>query len=1224
MFGNLFAEEEDEDKPVGMEPFGQASRRYAPSKGTGPPAPRQASRLCGILNQGATCYLNALLQTLHHTPEFREAIFSLKPEELGSLEDKDNAGSKVRVIPLQLQRIFSTLLLLDQEAASTTSLTDSFGWTDNQELHQHDVQELNRILCGAIESSLVGTSGSDLIDRLYRGTIRDIIECCECGNVRELEEPFFDLMLSVCGADSLEEALSSCFQHVELMEGANCYHCTVCARLVAATKESKLRSLPPFLTLSLLRFNFDAVKCKRYKETGPFTFPLHLHTGPYCEVAKESEEFEYDLYSVIVHKGGCYGGHYHAFIRDIDGLGVWSSTKQEEIVKKKESNLGPFPELDPVEFCKLVICQAGPHGLTMEAMCKTMQEVMGVSWKKKYRKQHGTLTKFLQAHPDVFIFNKDVHWISLREPGDSGNAGTINGSCLMAEECYRQNLRPHRAGSAEPLDQPNNNVFSVEDVWPVGGWFDFDDSQVRPISERELEQQFEGKESAYMLFYRKSTLKRPVEAFGNPWYKVPQNLTDEVDEINDNLLKRRHNHELQLNSINVSVHLSPHYELRDGGLQARSPEGDAALTMVLDRRMSVAQLKSELLQLLGSWMGHFEVGLAKHLPAGLHVYPGLCGDEQRTLVDCGIEDGCSLFVWDGQKVQGKTIPTGVDNEPVLLNLHRMSVVQPECRAFRKNMTLRQLRCSLARDMGVTAGALRISRGWPKVQVELTSRQDSETLRGLSLIDGDSLGLVVRGAKGDMVLAHTQTVMPGTLWIRVVDGLEDCSTKEGAGEAMVPFQEDTVRRCKKNPISTIKASAINKLQLDTNISDTCCLRVDAGTGLLLTPLSEEERAEEANLRNGCTLVLKDGVAPTADQLFLHFTIGSTLGSELEMIVDKSCSVRECLRLVLDKAGLTGCEWHLCRVSLCGQTQGPLQDEDITLEHLHICSGDHLHVMEGKLIPKGFLRLSVWLMEDGMRQESDKHADIQGVMGYEKLTKLEEVQISCQASLDDLKLQVMTLLDMEQIRVQSLFRLRLWLLEGKHYSRILQNSQKQLKKLGLCSNSQIGVQLLDKEETLRPTDMVLRLRRHIPGLRIYTKTEDLVFDTAQDCTARSLLLSVAMHVKLSAEQLLIAKHFPTTHEWLIIEDAPQARKIKKKRAKQNLRQFPYHLKNGDVIGVKNKQTDPSPDFSSFEDDMQREQIKTMAEQQRRQSASKDMSTPRSPRPEVPLSISVADFR
>ena len=39
-----------------------------------------------------------------------------------------------------------------------------------QELQQHDVQELNRILFAAIESSLVGTSGEHLIGQLYHGT----------------------------------------------------------------------------------------------------------------------------------------------------------------------------------------------------------------------------------------------------------------------------------------------------------------------------------------------------------------------------------------------------------------------------------------------------------------------------------------------------------------------------------------------------------------------------------------------------------------------------------------------------------------------------------------------------------------------------------------------------------------------------------------------------------------------------------------------------------------------------------------------------------------------------------------------------------------------------------------------------------------------------------------------------------------------------------------------
>lgn len=39
---------------------------------------------------------------------------------------------QVRIIPLQLQRLFAQLLLLDQEAASTADLTDSFGWTSDE------------------------------------------------------------------------------------------------------------------------------------------------------------------------------------------------------------------------------------------------------------------------------------------------------------------------------------------------------------------------------------------------------------------------------------------------------------------------------------------------------------------------------------------------------------------------------------------------------------------------------------------------------------------------------------------------------------------------------------------------------------------------------------------------------------------------------------------------------------------------------------------------------------------------------------------------------------------------------------------------------------------------------------------------------------------------------------------------------------------------------------
>ena len=63
MFSGLFEEEENIADRVTKPSF--VNQTDAPK------SPRKNHALCGIFNQGATCFLNSLIQTLVMTPELR-------------------------------------------------------------------------------------------------------------------------------------------------------------------------------------------------------------------------------------------------------------------------------------------------------------------------------------------------------------------------------------------------------------------------------------------------------------------------------------------------------------------------------------------------------------------------------------------------------------------------------------------------------------------------------------------------------------------------------------------------------------------------------------------------------------------------------------------------------------------------------------------------------------------------------------------------------------------------------------------------------------------------------------------------------------------------------------------------------------------------------------------------------------------------------------------------
>lgn len=132
--------------------------------------------------------------------------------------------------------------------------------------------------------------------------------------------------ITIQGSASLKESLEAAFKYREVLCGPNQYRCEKCDNQYRdAEKYSQLKTLPPILTFSLLRFAYDLKTFQRYKETSRFEFPIEIDLDEFMEdsvrASLSKDETCYELFSIIIHSGSAYGGHYHAYIKDIDQLG---------------------------------------------------------------------------------------------------------------------------------------------------------------------------------------------------------------------------------------------------------------------------------------------------------------------------------------------------------------------------------------------------------------------------------------------------------------------------------------------------------------------------------------------------------------------------------------------------------------------------------------------------------------------------------------------------------------------------------------------------------------------------------------------------------------------------------------------------------------------------------------------------------------------------------------
>ncbi|XP_051715824.1 verrucotoxin subunit beta-like isoform X2 [Ctenopharyngodon idella] len=253
---------------------------------------RSVMEYCGLINQGSTSYLNAVLQTLYMTQEYREGVMrlerredssdgDLKESESESDSDDDSDGESENQSDF-IEELKSLFNKLDKEShrVSTAGISKSLGITDVYK-HKDAKKYLDLILSKTPEAS-----------EIFKVKVKKTGRCSSCKKMTSEQSDIFTLMIYRTQSDHMGSAVNERID--EMRKDLHCSHCSNRPMLENINSHFEF---PQRLILGLNNFRNEAM------------------IAPCIEVSTH----KYELYAIINLYGTVKDGHYNTNIKSDNG-----------------------------------------------------------------------------------------------------------------------------------------------------------------------------------------------------------------------------------------------------------------------------------------------------------------------------------------------------------------------------------------------------------------------------------------------------------------------------------------------------------------------------------------------------------------------------------------------------------------------------------------------------------------------------------------------------------------------------------------------------------------------------------------------------------------------------------------------------------------------------------------------------------------------------------------